>query len=224
LGFFFHRHIFEVVASERHRTRCWEQLKRLSESSLDCESIQRETIAEVQRVIGFDRWCWVLADPDTLIPLRGIAEHDYGPTVPRVLELEYFGDFAAMDAVARQADPVGSLSADTGGDPPRSLRWDEVLRRVGIGDEAVVACRDAFGCWGWIKAYRAYELTPARARRRRGRSRWARHPRSHRTPLHLAPHRPGSSQVGIREDRRAAVASYSRHSTLRGTEARDDSR
>jgi hypothetical protein len=25
---------------------------------------------------------------------------------------------------------------------------DEVLRRVGIGDEAVVACRDSFGCWG----------------------------------------------------------------------------
>jgi DNA-binding CsgD family transcriptional regulator len=25
---------------------------------------------------------------------------------------------------------------------------------VGIGDEGVLACRDALGCWGWIKAYR----------------------------------------------------------------------
>ncbi|HZE04725.1 MAG TPA: helix-turn-helix transcriptional regulator [Solirubrobacteraceae bacterium] len=25
---------------------------------------------------------------------------------------------------------------------------------MGIGDEAVVACRDGLGCWGWIKLYR----------------------------------------------------------------------
>jgi DNA-binding CsgD family transcriptional regulator len=29
-----------------------------------------------------------------------------------------------------------------------------VLRAVGIGDEAIVACRDGLGCWGWLKAYR----------------------------------------------------------------------
>jgi hypothetical protein len=28
------------------------------------------------------------------------------------------------------------------------------LRAVGIGDIAVVECRDALGCWGWIEAYR----------------------------------------------------------------------
>jgi DNA-binding CsgD family transcriptional regulator len=143
-----------LVASERQLNRCREQLQRISESSLDGESIWREAITRLQRIIGFDRWCWVLADPDTLVPLRGVAEHDYGPGLPRVLELEYSGDFAAMDAVARRTEPIASLSAETGGDLPRSLRWDEVLRHVGIGDEAVVACRDASGCWGWIKAYR----------------------------------------------------------------------
>jgi DNA-binding CsgD family transcriptional regulator len=142
------------VASDRDQARCRERLERLSESHGDREAIHRQAIVELQRVIGFDRWCWILADPDALVPLAGIAEHDYGPGVPRVLELEYSGDFAAMDAVARRTEPVGRLSADTGGDLPRSSRWDEVLRGVGIGDEAVVACRDAFGCWGWIKAYR----------------------------------------------------------------------
>jgi len=149
------RRILELVSGERERTRCRERLERLSESSLDSRSIQREVIIELQRVIGFDRWCWVLADPNTLIPLSGIAEHDYGPEVGRGLELEYSGDdFAAMDVLARRAKPAGSLNAETGGDLARSPRWDEVLRPVGIGDEAVVACRDAFGCWGWIKAYR----------------------------------------------------------------------
>ena len=128
---------------------------RLSESSLDAESIQREAIAELRRVIGFDRWCWPLGDPQTLVPLSGVAEHDYGRGVARSLELEYSGaDFATMGALARRIVPVGSLSAETGSDLARSPRWDEILRPVGIGDEAVLACRDAHGCWGWIKAYR----------------------------------------------------------------------
>ena len=41
-----------------------------------------------------------------------------------------------------------------GGDLARSPRWDEVMRPVGIGDIAAVACRDALGCWGWIEVYR----------------------------------------------------------------------
>jgi DNA-binding CsgD family transcriptional regulator len=157
LGLFvaFARGYGRAVATARERDRCRERLERLSESSIDCESLQREAIAELQPVIGFDRWCWPLSDPDALVPLAGAAEHDYGPNVGRALELEYSGgDFATMGALAQGANPVGSLSAETGGDLARSPRWDEVLRPVGIGDEAVVACRDALGCWGWIKAYR----------------------------------------------------------------------
>jgi DNA-binding CsgD family transcriptional regulator len=106
-------------------------------------------------VIGFDRWCWSHADPDTLVPLSGLAQHDFGPQLPRALELEYSGDdFAAKDVVARRAGPAASLSAETGGDLARSPRWDEVMRHVGIGDIAAVACSDALGCWGWIEAYR----------------------------------------------------------------------
>jgi DNA-binding CsgD family transcriptional regulator len=144
------------VATARERERCRGHLERLSESSLDCEALQLEVLAELRAVIGFDRWCWPLADPEALVPLgAGVAEHDYGPLVGRALELEYSGgDFASMSALACRANPVGSLSAATRGDLARSPRWDEVLRGVGIGDEAVVACRDALGCWGWIKAYR----------------------------------------------------------------------
>ena len=96
-----------------------------------------------------------LADPKTLLPLAGVAEHDYGPRLPRALELEYSGgDFAAKDVLARRANLAGSLRTETGGDLARSPRWDEVMRMVGIGDIAVVTCRDALGCWGWVEAYR----------------------------------------------------------------------
>jgi DNA-binding CsgD family transcriptional regulator len=143
------------VAAERERGRCRERLERLGTSTLDSDSLRYEAVVLLRQTIGFDRWCWPLADPHTLIPLSGVAEHDYGPAVPRVLELEYSGkDFAAMDVLARRASPAGSLSGETGGDLARSPRWDEVLRPVGIGDEAIIACRDQLGCWGWLKAYR----------------------------------------------------------------------
>lgn len=147
--------MLDIVATERERARCGERLEQLGESRLDCDSIRREAIAELQRAIGFDRWCWPLADPDSLLPSSGLAEHDFGPQVPRSLELEYSGhDFAAKDTIARRFNSTGSLMAETGGDLARSARWDEVLRPVGIGDVAVVACRDPLGCWGWVEAYR----------------------------------------------------------------------
>jgi DNA-binding CsgD family transcriptional regulator len=106
-------------------------------------------------VAGFDRWCLPQADPRTLIPGNGIADHDYGPDLPRALELEYSGtDYAAKHDVARRVRPASSLRRETQGDLTRSARWDQVLRRVGIGDVAAVACRDASGCWGWVEAYR----------------------------------------------------------------------
>jgi DNA-binding CsgD family transcriptional regulator len=145
----------DVVATARERTRCREHLERLSDSSLDGESIQREAVADLQRVIGFDRWCWPLADPDSHVPLGGLAEHDYGPSLPRALELEFSGnDFAPKHVLARRGVSAASLSAETGGDLARSPRWDEVMRPFGIGDVGTVACRDALGCWGWIEAYR----------------------------------------------------------------------
>ena len=144
------------MATTRERGRCRDQLERLADSSLDCEALQREAISELHRVVGFDRWCWPLGDPAALVPLAGgAADHDYGPSVGRALELEYGGgDFATMGALGRSENLAASLSAETRGDLARSPRWDEVLRPVGIGDEAVVACRDALGCWGWLKAYR----------------------------------------------------------------------
>jgi hypothetical protein len=42
----------------------------MSESRLDSRSIGREAIAELQRVIGFDRWCLALADPVWRWPTR----------------------------------------------------------------------------------------------------------------------------------------------------------
>ena len=143
------------MAKERDRTRFRQRLHSLTESTLDATAIRYEIVAELKRAVGFERWAWPLADPETQIPLAGIAEHDYGPAVPHLLELEYTtDDFAGMTTLASRPSPAAGLHIETGGDLGRSARWDEVLQGVGIADEAAVACRDAFGCWGWLKAYR----------------------------------------------------------------------
>src|SRR5215216_5413732 len=117
------------MATARERGRCRERLERLGQSALDCDSLRREAVADLQRVIGFDRWCWPLADPETLLPASGIGLHDYVPAVSRSLELEYSTDaFAAKQVLARRPNAAASMSAE--------------------------ACRDALGCWGWIEAYR----------------------------------------------------------------------
>jgi DNA-binding CsgD family transcriptional regulator len=42
-----------AVATARDRGRCRERLEQLTESSLDCESLQREAIVQLQGVIGY---------------------------------------------------------------------------------------------------------------------------------------------------------------------------
>jgi DNA-binding CsgD family transcriptional regulator len=143
------------MASTRELSRCRDRVDSVSQSALDCDAFRREAIGYLQHVIGFDRWCWPLADPETLVTSSGLAEHNYGPHVPRALQLEYSEDvFAAKHRLARRERPVGSLMGETGGDLARSARWDEILRPAGMGDVAVLACRDAWGCWGWIELYR----------------------------------------------------------------------
>jgi DNA-binding CsgD family transcriptional regulator len=143
------------MTSARDLLRCSDRLTLLSTTSADCEAFRREAIGYLRRTLGFDRWCWPLADPETLVTSSGLAEHNYGPSVPRSLELEYSVDmFASKPVLARRDRPVGSLHGETAGDVARSARWDEILRPAGIGDVATVACRDGHGCWGWIELYR----------------------------------------------------------------------
>jgi DNA-binding CsgD family transcriptional regulator len=144
------------MASERDLSRCRERLDSLSQSSVDCDSLRRETINYLRHTIGFDRWCWPLADPESLVTSSGLAEHNFGPSVPRSLQLEYSEEdaFAAKHVLARRSRPVASLKTETRGDVARSPRWDQVLRPAGIGDAAILACRDTQGCWGWIELYR----------------------------------------------------------------------
>src|SRR6187455_2807071 len=120
------RPIVVVVTTETQRSRCRERLEVLAGSGLDIVALQSAAVGELKRVIGFDRWCWPSADPETLIPGSGMADHDYGPQLPRALQLEYSGtDYAAKDALAASVRGATSLRRETDGDLMRSPRWEQ---------------------------------------------------------------------------------------------------
>jgi hypothetical protein len=56
-------------ASERERALCRERLAKLTGATLDCDALRYEVVAVLKGVLGFDRWAWPLADPETLITL-----------------------------------------------------------------------------------------------------------------------------------------------------------
>ena len=147
--------------TQRARDRCGERLSRLVDSGVGSEELRQEAAAELQRVIGFDLWCWALADPRSLVACSGVASQTPPPQVervlPRLLALEQQEPHSARHVITRSRQPVCTLAAATGGNLERSRRWAECIHPAGLEDLAVVACRDANGCWGWLEAYRAHD-------------------------------------------------------------------
>jgi DNA-binding NarL/FixJ family response regulator len=148
------------VTTTWQRSRCREQVLALADSSLGLHELRLEVIDLLKRTIGFDRWCWSMSDPDSLLAGGDLAEADLWPVMPRLFVLEQRDDVNATHLLARRQSPVGSLSAATGGDLARSRCWDECLRPYGVGDQATAVMRDAHGSWGYLKAWRNREDRP----------------------------------------------------------------
>jgi len=127
----------------------------LAASSVSSMELRLEVIDVLRRTIGFDRWCWPLADPAAALHLTGIGELDNWQALPRMILLEQTCDhFNAMPVLAQSRHLGSTLSGATGGDLARSVRWDEAMRPFGIGDELRVALADDVGMWGFIDALR----------------------------------------------------------------------
>ncbi|MGH3002957.1 MAG: helix-turn-helix transcriptional regulator [Gaiellaceae bacterium] len=149
-----------MAASERARTRTRERLESLARARLDSEEARREAIAVLRPAVGFDRWCWPLTDPASVLSISGIAEFDLWPEVPRFAALEEHGDLTSKPGLVLSERASITLSAATGGDLARSTRWRECLRPYGVGDELMTVCRDHHGCWASVELMRDSDDPP----------------------------------------------------------------
>jgi DNA-binding CsgD family transcriptional regulator len=149
-----------MAQRERARNRCRERLAALADADLDADEARRTAIAELRRVVGFERWCWPLTDPDSALSTSGIGEVDFWSSLAHLVALEHGGDVTSKPGLLSGPRASVALSAATRGDLARSRRWRECLRPYGIGDELMTACRDRHGCWGTVELVRDSDDAP----------------------------------------------------------------
>jgi DNA-binding CsgD family transcriptional regulator len=149
------------MGSERARERCLEKLDALVRTQGDRDAMRVEAIALLRTAIGFERWCTLVLDPDSLVIGQGIGHNDWAAELPR-LNLLTAGreDVNSPGVLARSRDPVGVLSAATGGELVRSTRWRDVLGPYGVGDELLCVATDELGAWGDVVLYRDSDDPP----------------------------------------------------------------
>ena len=95
------------MASEWKRQRCRERIDDLADSGADIDALRREAIEILQATIGFDRWCSLLLDPDTLVISQGIGHHFDGDRRSSLLRQKR----KSPHLLARAAGDAGKLVA-----------------------------------------------------------------------------------------------------------------
>ena len=95
------------MTSDWKRQRCRERIDDLADSGADIDALRRQAIEILQATIGFDRWCSLLLDPDTLVISQGIGHHFDGDR--RVVAIAPEAEVAPSPA--RVAGDAGKLVA-----------------------------------------------------------------------------------------------------------------
>jgi DNA-binding CsgD family transcriptional regulator len=140
-----------LMASERARERCRERIIELAEGAGDLFEIRFAIVATLRPVVGFDRWCWPITDPASGLGTTAVGEHDYWPSLTRLLLLDQrVEEPNALPVLERPT----TLAEETQGNYSRSLRWVDVLDPIGVGDEMRVPLRDGHGLWGCLDLMR----------------------------------------------------------------------
>ncbi len=136
-------------------------LERLADCELGSESYRRAVIGELARLLTVDAWCFTLLDPTTLLPSSPLAEDNTGvgnaglaSRQRRFFELEYReSDLVTMRSRYRRG-AVEGLSASTGGDLARSVRWRDVFEPRRSRRRLRTALSYGGACWGHLSLYR----------------------------------------------------------------------
>lgn len=134
------------------KRRAASALARLTRAELDNDSFRYEAAAILRPAIGFDWWCWPLADPGARLPSRYVGEvtplDQDQRRLARLLPDPWTD--VAEGASAAQLPAVIPLSAATEGDLSRDPLWREMLGPAGTGDVLGVTLTTDGTCWGQL--------------------------------------------------------------------------
>ena len=151
------------MAGPAAQARSIERIVRVCNAVCDARALRLRLLDDVQRLVPFDAYAWLLTDPETTVGSAPLAAVPCLPQLPSLIRLKYLTE---VNRWTRLAGPVALLHEATGGDLSRSLVWSELLHRYDVVDIASAVFTDQFGCWGFLDLWRtgaSGRFTPSEA-------------------------------------------------------------
>src|SRR5690348_3268495 len=150
-----------VTSTEARRARA--RILDLSSRSAFDDAFLAELSRELQRIVPFDGAFWAGADPLTALATSPARLENVGGD--RECQAYWDSEFLVQDFnhfrdLARAPVPAASLYRATGGQPGRSVRFLDVNRPLGFGDELRAVFRTARSTWGFVSLFRAGDAPP----------------------------------------------------------------
>jgi DNA-binding CsgD family transcriptional regulator len=132
--------------------QCLDLLGRLAAARVGFVDYVTEARPAIRRAIGFDGWCLSTADPKSRLP-NAAAVHDapLGDRLPEFWRFEF--DRSPVHGPAVPLD--GVLAAAARHDPQGRRRYEELLRRSGVGDELRIPLVGERMYWGSLAIFRS---------------------------------------------------------------------
>ncbi|MBO0815727.1 MAG: hypothetical protein J2P30_11400, partial [Actinobacteria bacterium] len=132
--------------------QCLDLLDRLAAARVGFVEFVTEARPAIGRAIGFDGWCLGMADPQSRLP-NAAAVHDapLGDRLPEFWRFEF--DRSPVHGPAVPLDTV--LAAAARHDPPGRRRYENLLRRGGVGDELRIPLVSERMYWGSLAIFRS---------------------------------------------------------------------
>jgi DNA-binding CsgD family transcriptional regulator len=128
----------------------------LAHAGLGMQEFAKRAARVVARAVPFDGVAVVMCDPATALPTDKWLENSVtGSDGARLADIELLEpDVNKISDLANSTRPAAAMSAATDGHLERSVRYRELLRPRGFGDELRVACVRGARAWGVIVLHR----------------------------------------------------------------------
>ena len=132
------------------------ELIRIAHEGLGVQEFARRAARILRRAVPFDGAAIVACDPATALPIDKWVENSVtGSDGLRLMDIElHEADVNKVSDLALSGRRAASMSEATGGRLDRSLRYRELMRPRGFGDELRVACIGRSYMWGVIVMHR----------------------------------------------------------------------
>ncbi len=127
----------------------------MSYAGLDVETLRRELLLRLRKVMTVDAAFFATVDPATLLFTSAHPDDPLMSAAPQFLANELAGsDVNHFADLTRVPDHVGSLDRATHGERTASQRYREVMAPLGLGDELRAALVCDGWCWGVLCLHR----------------------------------------------------------------------